>query len=65
LFFDEIQCCLPAIASLRYFYEKKPDLHLIAAGSLLEFALQELPSFGVGRIRSLFVRPFSFNEFLI
>lgn len=65
LFFDEIQSCLPAISSLRYFYEKMPNLHLIAAGSLLEFALQELPSFGVGRIRSLFVRPFSFNEFLI
>jgi hypothetical protein len=65
LFFDEIQSCLPAISSIRYFYEKMPNLHLIAAGSLLEFALQELPSFGVGRIRSLFIRPFSFNEFLI
>ena len=65
LFFDEIQSCLPAISSMRYFYEKMPNLHLIAAGSLLEFALQELPSFGVGRVRSLFIRPFSFNEFLI
>ena len=65
LFFDEIQSCLPAISSIRYFYEKMPNLHLIAAGSLLEFALQELPSFGVGRVRSLFIRPFSFNEFLI
>jgi len=42
-----------------------PDLHLIAAGSLLEFALEELSSFGVGRIRSLFLYPMSFNEFLI
>jgi predicted AAA+ superfamily ATPase len=65
LFFDEIQSCLAAISSLRYFYEKMPQLHIIAAGSLLEFALQELPSFGVGRVRSLFVHPFSFNEFLI
>lgn len=65
LFFDEIQSCLPAISSIRYFYERMPNLHLIAAGSLLEFALQELPSFGVGRVRSLFIRPFSFNEFLI
>jgi hypothetical protein len=64
LFFDEIQACLNAISSLRYFYEKMPDLHIIAAGSLLEFALQELPSFGVGRVRSLFVYPFSFQEFL-
>ena len=65
LFFDEIQSCLPAISSLRYFYEKLPDLHLIAAGSLLEFALAELPSFGVGRIRSIFMFPFSFEEFLL
>ncbi|MDL2228053.1 DUF4143 domain-containing protein [Bacteroidales bacterium OttesenSCG-928-K03] len=64
LFFDEIQACLPAISSLRFFYEKMPELHLVAAGSLLEFALTELPSFGVGRIRSLFVYPLSFNEFL-
>jgi predicted AAA+ superfamily ATPase len=64
LFFDEIQACLPAISSLRFFYEKYPDLHVIAAGSLLEFALTNIPSFGVGRIRSMFVYPLSFNEFL-
>ncbi len=64
LFFDEIQSCIPAISSLRFFYEKMPALHLIAAGSLLEFALNELPSYGVGRVRSLFVYPFSFDEFL-
>ncbi len=64
LFFDEIQACIPAITSLRYFYEKMPGLHVIAAGSLLEFALSEIPSFGVGRIRSIFMYPFSFIEFL-
>jgi uncharacterized protein len=64
LFFDEIQACVPAISSLRYFYEDYPELHVVAAGSLLEFALEELPSFGVGRIRSLFMYPFSFYEFL-
>ena len=64
LFFDEIQSCLPALSSLRYFYEQYPELHLIAAGSLLEFALEEIPSFGVGRIRSFFMFPFSFDEFL-
>ena len=64
LFFDEIQACPPAISSLRYFYEQLPELHLAAAGSLLEFALRELPSFGVGRIRSLFLFPFSFDEYL-
>jgi predicted AAA+ superfamily ATPase len=64
LFFDEVQACIPAISSLRYFYEKMPDLHVIAAGSLLEFALEEIPSFGVGRITSMFMYPFSFHEFL-
>ena len=64
LFFDEIQTCIPAISSLRFFYEKMPDLHVVAAGSLLEFALEEIPSFGVGRIISMFMYPFSFYEFL-
>jgi predicted AAA+ superfamily ATPase len=64
LFFDEIQASLSAISCLRFFYEKMPELHLIAAGSLLEFALADLGSFGVGRVRSLFVYPFSFAEFL-
>lgn len=64
LFFDEIQACIPAISSLRFFYEKFNEIHLIAAGSLLDFALNELPSFGVGRIRSIFIYPFSFDEFL-
>ncbi len=65
LFFDEIQTCIPAISSLRFFYEKMPELHVIAAGSLLEFALTEIPSFGVGRIRSIYMYPLSFDEFLI
>lgn len=65
LFLDEIQDCSAAIKSLWAFKEDFPGLHVVAAGSLLEFALQELPSFGVGRIRSLFVYPFSFDEFLM
>lgn len=64
LFFDEIQACPAAIASMRFFYEQMPTLHLIAAGSLLEFALQTLPSYGVGRIKSYYMFPFSFDEFL-
>ncbi|WP_226995285.1 ATP-binding protein [Candidatus Symbiothrix dinenymphae] len=64
LFLDEIQSCLPAISSLRFFCEDFPELHVVAAGSLLEFAIEEIPSFGVGRIRSLFMYPFSFTEFL-
>jgi len=65
LFIDEIQASIPAISSLRYFYERCPELHVIAAGSLLEFALSEIPSFGVGRVRHLFMYPFSFEEFLL
>ncbi|GHT50115.1 ATPase [Bacteroidia bacterium] len=64
LFLDEIQASIPTISLLRYFYEDYPDLHVVAAGSLLEFALENLPSFGVGRIRSMFLYPFSFEEFL-
>jgi len=64
LFLDEIQSCLPAISSLRFFYEKFPELHVVAAGSLLEFALKRLASYGVGRIRSLYMYPFSFEEFI-
>lgn len=65
LFLDEIQTCIPAISMLRYFYEKMPELHVIAAGSLLEFALADIPSFGVGRVRSLYMYPLSFPEFLM
>lgn len=49
LFFDEIQECPEAIMALRFFKEEYPDLHVVAAGSLLEFTLEELPTFGVGR----------------
>jgi len=65
LFFDEIQACPNALKSLRFFYEKMPDLHVVAAGSLLELAIGEIPSFGVGRISSLFMYPMTFGEFLI
>ncbi len=64
LFFDEIQECPQAIMALRFFKEDMPDLHVIAAGSLLEFALNELPTFGVGRIHSMFMYPMTFDEFL-
>ncbi|MBN2723369.1 MAG: ATP-binding protein [Deltaproteobacteria bacterium] len=64
LFFDEIQQCKNAISSLRYFHEKYVNLHLIAAGSLLEFALADIPSFGVGRVESMFMYPVSFLEFI-
>lgn len=64
LFFDEIQECPNAIASLRYFYEQIPELHLIAAGSLLEFALRTIP-FPVGRVQLIEMYPMNFYEFLL
>ena len=64
LFLDEVQSCPDAISSLRYFYEQMPELHVVAAGSLLEFALQKIPSYAVGRVRSMYMYPFSFEEFL-
>ncbi len=65
LFFDEIQECPEAIRSLRYFYEKNPGLHVIGAGSLLEFTLsQENFRMPVGRVQYLYMKPLSFLEFL-
>lgn len=65
LFIDEIQNCPAALKSLWFFKENFPDLHVVAAGSLLEFALNEMPAYGVGRIRSVFMYPMSFKEFLL
>ncbi|HLP62363.1 MAG TPA: AAA family ATPase [Candidatus Deferrimicrobium sp.] len=65
LFLDEIQECPKAITALRYFYEQMPELHVIAAGSLLEFTLaQENFRMPVGRIQYLYMKPLSFCEFL-
>lgn len=65
LFLDEIQNAPAIFAKLRYFYEDLPDLHIIAAGSLLEFLLAEHTfSMPVGRIEYLFLGPLNFEEFL-
>jgi hypothetical protein len=65
LFLDEIQLCPEALIALRYFKEKMPKLHVIAAGSLLEFLLKEENfSFPVGRVEFLYLRPLSFVEYL-
>ena len=63
LFIDEIQECPKAIMALRYFYEQIPGLHVIAAGSLLEFALEDI-SFPVGRVQMVNMYPMNFAEFL-
>jgi predicted AAA+ superfamily ATPase len=65
VFLDEIQECPNAIVALRYFYEEMPGLHVIGAGSLLEFALSsESFRMPVGRIQYLHIHPLSFGEFL-
>ena len=64
LFIDEIQESQEAIMALRYFKEDMPDLHVVAAGSLLEFVLDDIPTFGVGRIHSMYMFPMTFDEFL-
>lgn len=64
LFLDEIQSCPRAILSLRYFYEDMPQLHVISAGSLLEFELRKISS-PVGRIHFVHVYPLSFAEYLV
>ena len=64
LFIDEIQELPKAIQLLRYFYEEVPGLHVVAAGSLLEFAMKEVESFPVGRVEFLYLNPLNFGEYL-
>lgn len=64
LFFDEVQQTPQAILALRYFYEELPELHVIAAGSLLEFAIEKV-GVPVGRISMLYMYPMSFLEYLV
>lgn len=63
LFFDETQVMPRVIIALRYFYEKMPELHVIAAGSLLDFAIEKV-GVPVGRIEFYHLYPMSFLEFL-
>lgn len=67
LFIDEIQASQEALISLRSFKEKRQNLHVIAAGSLLEFSLDDNKSFSfpVGRASFSFLHPMSFREFLL
>jgi uncharacterized protein len=64
LFLDEVQQVPQAITALRYFYEQVPGLHIIAAGSLLDFAIEQV-GVPVGRVTSLRMYPLSFIEFLV
>lgn len=66
LFLDEIQSAPSVLSTLRYFHEEMPDLHVMAAGSLLEFALENFEhSMPVGRIEYLHLGPMQFEEYLL
>lgn len=66
LFLDEIQAAPEALAALRYFYEEQPDLHVLAAGSLLEFTLADAQfSMPVGRVEYFHLGPMQFEDFLV
>ncbi|MEX1192247.1 MAG: AAA family ATPase [Brumimicrobium sp.] len=64
IFIDEIQEQPHVIKLLRYFYEDLPEIYIIAAGSLLEFALGKVTQFPVGRIQFYYLHPFNFQEYL-
>lgn len=64
IFIDEIQNEPKAVQVLRYFYEKRPDLYVIAAGSLLESLMGRHISFPVGRVEYMALHPCTFVEFL-
>ncbi|MDP2384826.1 MAG: AAA family ATPase [Bacteroidota bacterium] len=64
IFIDEIQEVSEAFNTLRYFYEKRPEIAVIAAGSMLETIFDNKLSFPVGRVDFLVLRPVSFPEFL-
>lgn len=64
IIFDEVQEIPRALKSLKYFYEKAPQYHIIAAGSLLGIALHEGTSFPVGKVDFCDLYPLDFEEFL-
>jgi predicted AAA+ superfamily ATPase len=66
LFLDEIQAAPEVFATLRYFREQMPQLHVISAGSLLEFVLKDHSfSMPVGRVEYMHLGPMTFEEFLL
>ena len=65
LFLDEIQAAPEALAALRYFHEERPELHVVAAGSLMEFTLADATfSMPVGRVEYMHLGPLVFDDFL-
>ncbi len=63
--FDEIQACPKALTSLKYFCEQRPDIVIVAAGSLLGIGAHEGTGYPVGKVDEIDIYPMSFNEFLV
>ncbi len=63
--FDEIQECKEALNSLKYFYENKPQLFIVGAGSLLGVTLGQGASFPVGKVQFIDMYPLTYEEYLI
>lgn len=61
---DEIQEAPRGITALKYFAEKAPQYHVMAAGSLLGIAMHQNDSFPVGKVDFIHLYPLSFFEFL-
>lgn len=64
IIFDEIQEAPRGLTALKYFQEKAPQYHVIAAGSLLGIAMHRNDSFPVGKVDFIDLYPLSFSEFL-
>lgn len=64
LVLDEIQECPEALNTLKYFAEKRPDIPIVCAGSLLGIYLNSGNSFPVGKVSFLTLHPFTFKEIL-
>lgn len=65
LFFDEIQEVKNGLASMKYFCEDYPDIHVAVAGSLLGISLREDESYPVGKIETMHLYPMTFGEYLM
>jgi len=62
---DEVQVAERGITSLKYFCEKAPEIHLVAAGSLLGISMPKKASFPVGKVDFLDLQPMTFSEFMM
>lgn len=65
LFIDEIQACPEALTALKYFSEDAPEIHVVAARSLLGVKLSMKSSYPLGKVDTLTLRPMDFREWLI